>query len=194
MLERAIEYWLTNANERDYQIPFCQVLQHKGHKILYISPHRSTELGKDIVTIAPDGTCCAYQLKGGDINIAKWRAIQEQIRELMEYTFNHPSVDQSKIHNSFLVLNGHVNDEVRERIVKLNTDNKALKRNLSYLDIIDLDSLISDFTKAQGDYIPIDFGDFYSFLELFLSDGTDFLDKDKFINFFQQGPILATRT
>jgi hypothetical protein len=193
MLEKAIEYWLTNTNERDYQIPFCQVLQHKGHKILYISSHRSTELGKDIVTLDPNGLCCAYQLKGGDINIAKWRLIQEQIRELTEYTFNHPTVNRSTIHKSYLVLNGHINDEVRERIVKLNDGNMALNRNLSYLDVIDLDSLINDFTQAQGDFLPIGLKDFYLFLELFLSDGTDFINKTKLVAFFDKVVFLPQK-
>ena len=55
MIERAIENWLTKTNERNYQAAFCQVLMHKGHRVLYSSSHGPMEQGKDIITVAPDG-------------------------------------------------------------------------------------------------------------------------------------------
>lgn len=33
MLERVIENWLASVNERQYQIPFCQLLAAEGEKV-----------------------------------------------------------------------------------------------------------------------------------------------------------------
>ena len=38
MIERVVENWLTSANERQYQIPFCQVLSSEGETVIYASP------------------------------------------------------------------------------------------------------------------------------------------------------------
>ena len=54
MIERVVENWLTSANERQYQIPFCQVLASEGETVLYISSHGALEQGKDIVTLGPE--------------------------------------------------------------------------------------------------------------------------------------------
>lgn len=123
MLERAIENWLTNTNERSYQLAFCHLLIREGHKVLHVSSHRSLEQGKDIITIDSEGQCCAYQLKIGDINIPAWRNIREEVRELMELPVVHPSVDKVRIHKSFLVTNGEIGDEVRVQIDQMNDDN-----------------------------------------------------------------------
>lgn len=54
-IARAIENWLTDTKERDYQAPYCQVLSHQGHKILYNSRYGPLEAGKDIVTVDTNG-------------------------------------------------------------------------------------------------------------------------------------------
>ncbi len=46
MIERAIENWLINAIESNYQLPFCQVLLKKGHRIVYVSSHGQMEQGE----------------------------------------------------------------------------------------------------------------------------------------------------
>ena len=103
MIERAIENWLTNTTERSYQLPFCQVLLHKGHRVIDISKHGPMERGKDIVTISPDGTPCAWQLKTGKINTRTWREIKGEVMEMIELPITHPSVDKSVLHRSYLV-------------------------------------------------------------------------------------------
>lgn len=183
MIERAIENWLINTNERNYQVPFCQVLLQKGHKVIYFSSHRPMEQGKDIITIDGDGEYCSYQLKTGDIDLAVWRNISGEIRELIELPIIHPSVDKSKIHKSFLVTNGEIKDEVRIQIDNINEDNQRKKRNYSYLNVINGKTLLKEFIDVQGEFIPKELGDFSLFLELFLSDGADFFLKEKFFNF-----------
>src|SRR6266849_9160941 len=55
LLARVIENWLISANERQYQLPFCQVLAASGETILYTSTHGPFEKGKDIITRTPTG-------------------------------------------------------------------------------------------------------------------------------------------
>ena len=186
MIERAIENWLINTNERNYQAPFCQVLLSQGHKIIYVSSHRPMEQGKDIITIDKDGGCCAYQLKTGDIDLKKWREILGEVKELMELPVVHPSVDKSRLHKAFLVSNGEITDEVRIQIDQINEDNKRKDRKYSYLDVINGKALLREFIGAQGEFIPKELEDFDLFLKLFLADGTDFLPKEKYFEFLNQ--------
>ena len=183
MIERAIENWLTNTTERNYQVPFCQVLLQKGHKVIYISSHRPMEQGKDIITIDSGGDYCAYQLKTGNINLEKWRKILGEVRELIQLPIIHPSVNKSKGWKSFLVTNGEITDEVRIQIDQMNEDNERRGRKYSYLDIISGHALLEEFIDAQGKFIPKELTDFDLFLKLFLADGTDFLPKDKYFDF-----------
>ena len=183
MIERAIENWLTSTNERNYQVAFCQILMLKGYKVVYNSSHHPMEFGKDVVAIDPEGACCAYQLKTGDVSLGEWRKIWGEVQELIEIPPDHPSVDKSKTHKAFLVTNGNVTDPVRAQITQRNDDNQRKQRDCAYLDIINKESLLQMFIEAQGHFIPTEVEDFDSFLKLFQADGTDFLEKEAFFNF-----------
>ncbi|MDP2897548.1 MAG: hypothetical protein Q8Q12_13485 [bacterium] len=183
MIERAIENWLTNTTERNYQAPFCQVLLREGQKIIHVSTHGPMEQGKDIVTVDPDGIPCAYQLKSGKIDLAKWHAIRGQVVDLIELPVSHPSVDKGKGHRSFLVTNGIITDPVRQQIVDINEDNRRRARGCSNLDVIAGTALAKKFIDAQGRFMPEEPTDFQAFLKLFLADGTDFLDKGTYFRF-----------
>ena len=182
MIERTIENWLTKTNERNYQVAFCQALLHEGYKILHISSHGAMELGKDVIAIDRNGEYCAYQLKTGDINHGKWRDIWGEVRELIELPITHPSVDRTELHKSFLVTNGTLTNEVIYLIEQINDDNK--KRGHSHLDVIDERTLLKMFIDAQKKLIPKVLRNFNLFVEFFILDGTDFLPKGKFFNFF----------
>lgn len=192
MIERAIENWLTKTNERNYQAPFCQVLLHKGHKVIYVSSHRSMEQGKDIITVDNAGNPCAYQLKTGDIDLKKWRDILGEVKELIELPIIHPSVDKSKRHKSFLVMNGEITDEVRIQIDQINEDNQRKERKYSYLDIIDGKMLLKEFVDAQGKFIPKELSDFNLFLNIYLSDGTGFFPKGKYFSILDNTILVKT--
>src|ERR1035438_9535575 len=90
VLERAIENWLTKVNERQYQLPFCQVLAARGEAILYVSTHGPFEKGKDIITRTRKGEINAYQLKAGNIGVGEWRAISGEVANLVEYAIELP--------------------------------------------------------------------------------------------------------
>ena len=117
MLERVIENWLDKATEKSFQQPFCYMLSAEGHTIIHSTRHTAMEMGKDIITIAPDRIPCAFQLKSGNISLAKWRnEVNPQIDALVCGQINHPSVDTSEHHRSYLVTNGRIEEEVSREI------------------------------------------------------------------------------
>lgn len=112
------------------------------------------EQGKDIITIAPDGECCAYQTKTGDIGLAAWRNISGEIQELVELPMDYPGVDKSRIHRAYLVTNGSIKDPVRVQITGRNEDNERKNRQYAHLEVIGQDSLLKSFVDAQGHFVP----------------------------------------
>lgn len=77
MLERIVENWLTSAGERGFERPFTQLLAAEGHRVLHGPVHHPFEHGKDIVTMAPGGDLCAFQLKGEPIGLRELEQIQQ---------------------------------------------------------------------------------------------------------------------
>jgi predicted Zn-ribbon and HTH transcriptional regulator len=154
VIERAIENWLTKTNERNYQAAFCQVLMHQGHRVLFSSSHGPMEQGKDIITIAPDGECCAYQTKTGDISLAEWRNISGEIQELVELPVDYPGVDKSRIHRAYLVANGSIKDPVRVQITDRNEDNERKNRQYAHLEVIGQDSLLKSLSMLRDTSSP----------------------------------------
>lgn len=179
MIERVIENWLINTNERNYQIPFCQVLISQGHEILSISTHGRLEFGKDIISRDQSGTIHCYQLKTGNITLGVWNKIYSQINDLINMPCDYPGVDKKIPHVSHLVTNGIIKEDVSQRVDKLN----STKTNFSKLEIIDLNQLLPQFIDAQGKFMPKDLKNFQEFLTLFLFNGKNFFPKEQFFNF-----------
>ena len=124
MIERLLENWLTRANERSFQIPFCHWLAYKGHTVVHMSRHCAMEMGKDILAIDPEGIPCAYQLKGveggGRITLSKWRDdLSKQLHPLVHRKIVHPSIPD-RPHRSFIVINGELDEEVARDIDDFN--------------------------------------------------------------------------
>ena len=191
MIERAIENWLTNTNERNYQTPFCQALMVHGHTVLYKSRHRPMEQGKDIITADGSGQFHAYQLKTGDIDLNIWRKIKGEIDELIQLPIVHPSVSKDAGHHSYLVCNGEITDEVRIQIDQINEDNIRKGRQYSYLDIITFRKLHGIFVDAHREFLPNSIEDFDAFLRLHLSDGRDFIDKAALAQFLAGSVLIS---
>jgi hypothetical protein len=183
LIKRVIENWLTNTNEIGYQIPFCQYLISENHKIISISSHSSIEQGKDIISIDKDGTVHAFQLKGGNIKTAEWRNIQGEIMDLIRIPINHPSVDISAEHKPFLVTNGLISEPVIKNIADINLKNK--QQGYPKLNTIIYPELVQKFLGIHGSFLPVEPSEFRVFLELFLSEGDGFLNKDLYANFIE---------
>ncbi|HEX5132093.1 MAG TPA: hypothetical protein VFX92_06365 [Candidatus Krumholzibacteria bacterium] len=169
MIERVIENWLTDVEERAFQVPFCQLLALQGHEIVHLSPHGPDEQGKDVITIHPDGTPCAYQLKVGDITLARWRQIVGEVEELLDIAIHHPSVDKSKRHRACLVVSGDLKDPVRRQIDDRNEDRRRSGGNT--LDVLVKGQLLTQFTNASEHFLPREVSDLRSFLNLYARDG-----------------------
>lgn len=193
MIERVVENWLTSANERQYQIPFCQVLSSEGETVIYASPHGALEQGKDVITIAADRVPCAYQLKAGRINLKGWQAIKGEIDELVELPISHPSIPTGKFHRPYLVTNGAVSDTVLNRI---ESTNRVWKRyNPKPLRLIQSGELIARFVRAHGSFLPRETKDFSRFLELIVNGGRGPFDKERFAAFLESiVPIRLSTT
>jgi len=184
VIERVIENWLDNSTERTFQLPFCYALQNEGHKIIHVSRHCGIEYGKDIITINPDGTPCAYQLKAaknGRISLKQWRSdVEHQLHELVETSINHPSINPMLQHKSFIVTNGILEEEVSGII---NNYNIELHRrgNGHHLDVINRGEMLSIFYKLDEGLLPTELIDIHTLLELYMYNGqSTTIDKEKF--------------
>lgn len=177
MLERAIENWLTSAGELQYQAAFCHVLMKQGHRILRVSKHRSSEEGKDIVSLDRRGACHAYQLKGGDIDVNAWRAIHGELIDLVSIAVKHPSAIRSNGHRAYLVTNGRLADEVYQRIEDLNRDHAEKGLGYARLEVIERDGLLRQFSDAQDRFLPVEPKGLQQLLSIYLAGGEDLLDK-----------------
>ena len=183
MIERVIENWLVSVNERQYQIPFCQLLATEGETIIHISSHGQLEQGKDVISIARDGVPCAYQLKNGPITLPRWRQMAPEVAELVEYDIKHPGIRSRRSHRPYLVTNGEVNAPAVDAITSANRS--WARRRYPTLTLINKGQLLSRFQKAHGSFLPKEPADFRLFLELFLRDGNEPLDKDKTATFLE---------
>ncbi|TPG57376.1 hypothetical protein EAH89_10565 [Roseomonas nepalensis] len=122
MHERLIELWLDSASERGYQPGFVQMLVSEGHRVLHSTRHGPLEFGKDVISVAPDGIPCAYQLKGnpgGRLNRTQFREILEQLQELVTTAIPYPGLPAVQ-HRSYLVTNGMVEEDVILLIAQMN--------------------------------------------------------------------------
>ncbi len=176
MIERAIEHWLTNTNERGYEIPYCQVLISQGHKVMHMSSHGGTEQGKDIITLNKSNRPCAFQLKTGRIDKEVLRTLHGELTELVTMPIRFPGIPQSK-HYAYFVTNGELNDIAMNDIDALNEGFK--KNGYPIVQVITKGQLLQEFIEAQGKFLPTDIPDFHRFLELLLHDGKDMLPKNQ---------------
>ena len=186
MLERVIENWLDKASERTFQQPYCYMLSAKGHTIIHLTRHCGMEMGKDIITIAPDGTPCAFQLKTGDISLAKWRTeVSPQIDDLVVGKITHPSVDSSKHHRSYIVTNGNIHEEVSHAIEARNRTWKNQGQSYLHLKTVDRGQLLKKAKKLGTNLWPTELTDIKTLLEMFLETGQGVLPKEKLVSLFE---------
>jgi len=189
VIERVVENWLTSVNERQYQIPFCQLLAAEGETIVYISPHGQREQGKDVITLGRDRVPCAYQLKAGRVTLTNWRAYHGEINELVTYPIAHPSIRSRKQHRPYFVTNGTVGDPVLNAVPAANR--LWVRSGAKPLQLVARDELVSRFVKAHGSYLPRDPSDVSVFLDLVVKGGQGPFPKCDFARFLESLLPLA---
>src|SRR5208337_3437864 len=178
LLGRVIENWLTSVNERQYQLPFCQVLAAEGETILHVSTHGPFAKGRDIITRTARGEIRAYQLKAGSISLNGWRGIQGEIANLVELAIEFPGKDPITDFVPYLVTNGELTDPVLEqiRVANVSWRRRGVRKQLR---VVQKGELFDRFKASHGAYLPYDLVDFRTFLELILRDGSEPADKEK---------------
>ena len=186
MLERVIENWLDKATERSFQQPYCYMLSAEGHTIIHLTRHCGMELGKDIITISPDGTPCAFQLKTGDISLSKWKKeVSLQIDDLVVGKINHPSIDTSKHHRSYIVTNGNIHEEVSHAIDARNRTWASQGQSYLHLKTVDRGQLLKKAKKLGTNLWPTELTDIKTLLEMFLETGQGVLPKEQLASLFE---------
>ena len=180
MLEKIIENWLDNTSERSFQHPYCFILSNEGHTIIHSTRHSAMEMGKDIITFAPDGVPCAFQLKSGNISLAKWRSeVSPQIDDLVCGQINHSSVNSPKHHRAYLVTNGRIEEEVSRAIDDRNRGWESQGLPCYHLKTIVRGELLKKAKRLGIDLWPSELTDIKTLLEMFLEGGKGVLPKEK---------------
>ena len=188
MIERIVENWLIEANERLFQYPFCQILANKGHTVLHMTRHCAMEQGKDIISIDADGNICAFQLKGISserMTLSKWEENITQINKLVYQSPIHPTIKESKPHKSFLVINSDLDEEVQSSINAYNQSLANQGRN-DKLEVIVKGEFLEGLKLLGSDFWPIQPSNLNQFLELYLQNGKGFPDKEKLSLFISE--------
>lgn len=183
MRERLLENWLDSANERTFEIPFCNLLAAQGYTVIHITRHAAMEMGKDVLAIDPDGVPCAFQLKsapGRRITLGQWRdEIAPVLTDLMLGRIVHPSMRNLGQHRSFLVTNRDLDEEVSRAIDDLNrgwADRGQPNVRLHTIVRGNLLRMILDHTEPIW---PEDSADARILMQLYLDDGLGLLPNEK---------------
>lgn len=184
MIERIIENWLDKANERSFQIPFCQSLAYEGYKVIHLTRHAALEMGKDILAISPENVPCAFQLKGikgKRMTLSEWNNdIANQLQPLAINKISSTYIESKLHHQSYIVINGDINEEVAVALQQYNqtlTDN--FNGTITPIKIILKGELLDKFKKLQTNLWPIELENIKTFLEIYLENGKGILQKDK---------------
>ena len=182
-LQRVTEHWLDSSNELGYQPLFCVLLATQGYSVKYSIKNTNFEQGKDVVAVGPDDISYGFQLKGGDINLKRWRKeVKPEIEALIEIPIEHPDIDSSKPHVSYLVTNGEINDATRNDILGLN---KVRWKNTP-LKIWTRGDLLEGFQQIAEGILPRDAYTYKRIVDLIFEDGTGFADVSKIQPFLSE--------
>lgn len=191
VLSRLIENWLTKTPERGFEVPFAQVLNSKGHRIVHIDSHSPTEQGKDIITVDPRRRPCGYQLKQGNVTGSRWdKEIMSELHQLVELPVWLPALKDKLVH-PHLVVTGTLNETAQLRLRQFNVGLR--QRGFREVELIDRHVLMNWFEAAFGRFSPLEPESTNQLLEHYLSDGRENLNKRRFFEMISNFPEFQTR-
>lgn len=182
MIERLIEYWLDSASERSYQPLFVQMLLSEGHQVLHSTRHASIEFGKDVIAISPSGRLEAYQLKGnpgGRLTLRQLREIQPQLLELVSQTISFPGAPSVQ-HQSYLVTNGEIEEEVQIAVGQLNTTFERQGFGPDAVKLVSRGMLLSRCNAIATNLWPVNIPTFGRIIDFLSMSGEGILPQKKF--------------
>lgn len=148
MLKRVVEDYLESIKEVQFFIPFTSLLALKGYYDIHII-HGPTEFGKDIIAkehTERGPTQCVFQLKAGDINMAKYRnEIQTQLFDATLNNLSHPNFDERIPKKVIFATTGTINPMVALALQEFSR--RQLRNGLEPVLTVEKPQLVDDFLK-----------------------------------------------
>jgi hypothetical protein len=157
------------------------MLSARGYQVVHLTRHTSLELGVDVIALNSDGTPCAFQLKTarGKISLTDWRKISAQADDMVCNQLSHPSIRSKKNHESYLVTNGELEEEVFAAINRRNEQWQQTGQAHRKLQTIVRGQLLSWARELGTDLWPSELASIKEFLEFYLEDGKHPIPKDR---------------
>ena len=189
MLERVVDDWLSSTTEREFQVPFAQLLAFEGYGVVHIaSPHGPMEQGKDILAVSPDGTPCAFQLKAGNLTLSDWRnpeqPLKGQVEDLLDLAIDHPSLPKPRKHRSYLVVTGVLDETLRQHIGAFNEERKRRKK--PRIETWVKGDLQRKISGALDRFLSARVQDIRQYLRLLLEDGRGIPKREALAKFLDE--------
>lgn len=123
MLKRVIERYLRASSEREYEVPFRQLLWTMGYELLESrSIHHPFEFGKDIRAIHPTKSprLWLFQTKRGNASQSDWLDMERQLTLMLEMPVTHPNVQPNEPAQSVWVCTGDLKTTVESIMAQFN--------------------------------------------------------------------------
>jgi hypothetical protein len=165
------------------------MLAAEGHVVVHSTRHAPIEFGKDVITLAPDGVPCAFQLKGnpgGRLTLSQLRATKEQLLELVTQPIVHPAINFNRRHRCYLVTNGEADEEVHRSLDDINRQIQRLGFGARRIKLWQRGHLLSMATRLGSSLWPSEIDDLNILLELLVHRGDDVLPASKIHNLLQK--------
>lgn len=188
MIEKIVDDWLTNVGEKEFEVPFSQMLALRGYKVIHVAnPHGPQEQGKDMIATDEKGRVVAFQLKSGDITHRNWvnpkQPLKGQVEDLLDSQARHPSIQNPAVHRGILVTTGKLDETMRETIDSFNGMRKARRKPL--LTVWTKAELSEMILESLSNFVPLGRDYTREFMRLYLEDGTSLPDKKRLAKFFE---------
>jgi hypothetical protein len=125
LLKRVIERYLRASNEREYGIPFCQLLWSMGYELLESHPvHHPFEFGKDVRAIhtGKSPRVWLFQTKSGDISQSDWSEMERQLKLMLVMPVNHPNIQPDEQVQAVWVCTGDLATTVSPIMAQFNEE------------------------------------------------------------------------
>jgi hypothetical protein len=115
LLESAIAAFLDSLGERELDEPLRAVLRARGFSHIHFV-HGASEFGRDFIARRdePSGPRqYALQAKAGDLNLAAWQQVRNQIEEIRTGDLSHPAFDAARPRTAVVVTTGRLVGDAR---------------------------------------------------------------------------------
>jgi len=106
LLDDAVAAFLSRVSERSFDEPFMALLRAEGYTEVRLV-HGQVEFGKDIIA-RKNGEQWVFQSKAGDLNLAGFRPVRDQLYELRMSDLSAPGFDKNLPRRAVLVQTGRM--------------------------------------------------------------------------------------